>query len=269
MYDRILVPLDGTEIATTSLVAGDRLARKWGGELEALALLRGVDTAIGLDDTIRSQVKGMVDDEHLVIRRLQYSVADDIAAHFDDVPNTLIVMSTDAHARSAALAENVSEQVMRGIRQPLLLLGHGVEVDENWPEGSIMVCTDGSDFAEAVGDLAASWAQKLDLPLMLVTVIDSSEVPPGISVAAETNAVSQLASAMKASAADGPPLKIDYDALHGSDASEAIVDYANHIDASMIVMATHGRSGLQRALYGSVAMNVVRHADCPVLVLRP
>ncbi len=269
MFDRILVPLDGTEVAATALTAAGQLAGRWGCELEALALMRGVDTAIGVDDTIREQVKGIVDPDHLIIRRMQHSVADDIAVQFDKVPNTLVVMNTDAHSRSAALADNVAEQVMRGIRQPMLLLGNGVAVGESWPSGPILVCTDGSDVAESVAGLAGQWAVGLGLPLMLVTVIDRSKVPAGVSMAAETNAVTKLQSAIRASVADGPSLNINYDALHGSDPAKAIVDFADQIDASMIVLATHGRTGIRRALYGSVAMEVVRNADCPVLTVRP
>lgn len=49
----------------------------------------------------------------------------------------------------------------------------------------------------------------------------------------------------------------------------AIVDRAKHIQADMIVMGTHGRSGLPHVLLGSVAEKVVRAASCPVLTVRP
>lgn len=47
------------------------------------------------------------------------------------------------------------------------------------------------------------------------------------------------------------------------------VRYAREHDVDLIVMGTHGRSGLSHALLGSVAENVVRHAPCPVLTVRP
>lgn len=49
----------------------------------------------------------------------------------------------------------------------------------------------------------------------------------------------------------------------------AIVDAAAREHADVIVMATHGRGGLGRAVLGSVADHVVRHAPCPVLLVRP
>jgi universal stress protein A len=47
-----------------------------------------------------------------------------------------------------------------------------------------------------------------------------------------------------------------------------VVTAAGEINADLIILATHGRTGLQHALLGSVAERVVRHASCPVLVVR-
>lgn len=48
----------------------------------------------------------------------------------------------------------------------------------------------------------------------------------------------------------------------------AIVDYARDHDIDLIVMGTHGRTGLAHVVMGSVAEKVVRHAPCPVLTVR-
>jgi nucleotide-binding universal stress UspA family protein len=50
--------------------------------------------------------------------------------------------------------------------------------------------------------------------------------------------------------------------------AETIVDYASKNGVSLIVMSTHGRSGLARWVYGSVADKVLRAASCPVLLVR-
>jgi nucleotide-binding universal stress UspA family protein len=51
-------------------------------------------------------------------------------------------------------------------------------------------------------------------------------------------------------------------------AAETIVDYAHQHPVDLIVMATHGRSGLPRWVFGSVADKVLRGADLPVLLVR-
>lgn len=50
--------------------------------------------------------------------------------------------------------------------------------------------------------------------------------------------------------------------------ADGICHYAEHVKADMIVVATHGRTGMGRFLIGSVAEEVVRRAECPVLTLR-
>ena len=50
--------------------------------------------------------------------------------------------------------------------------------------------------------------------------------------------------------------------------AEALAEFAQVMQADLLVIATHGRTGLTRALLGSVAEHVVRHAPCPVLVIR-
>jgi nucleotide-binding universal stress UspA family protein len=54
---------------------------------------------------------------------------------------------------------------------------------------------------------------------------------------------------------------------HGQAAAE-VVRIAGEKQVSLIVIATHGRTGLRRLALGSVAEHVIRHAPCPVLVVR-
>ncbi|MCG8586000.1 MAG: universal stress protein [Pirellulales bacterium] len=63
-----------------------------------------------------------------------------------------------------------------------------------------------------------------------------------------------------------------YDGIHTmvafGDAGHEVADFAEKVKAGLIVLPSHGRTGLQRLLIGSVAERVVRLAHCPVLVLR-
>jgi len=56
--------------------------------------------------------------------------------------------------------------------------------------------------------------------------------------------------------------------LRAGQPAEAISEFARMMQADLLVIATRGRTGLARALMGSVAEQVVRHAPCPVLVIR-
>ena len=57
------------------------------------------------------------------------------------------------------------------------------------------------------------------------------------------------------------------DVLVGDPAKE-IVELGNEIETALIVISSHGYTGLKKMLLGSVAQGVVRHAKCPVLVLK-
>ena len=57
--------------------------------------------------------------------------------------------------------------------------------------------------------------------------------------------------------------------LIGDRPQDAIVAFAAEKGVDLILMTTHGRSGLSRLIFGSVAESIVRHASCPVLIVRP
>ncbi len=61
--------------------------------------------------------------------------------------------------------------------------------------------------------------------------------------------------------------KVRSSVLIGDPASE-ITEYADRVDSELIVISSHGFHGIKRFLLGSVAENIVRHAHCPVLILR-
>ncbi|HXV79940.1 MAG TPA: universal stress protein [Candidatus Binatia bacterium] len=56
--------------------------------------------------------------------------------------------------------------------------------------------------------------------------------------------------------------------LWGSDAAEVVAEQARKSRASMIIMGSHGRTGLQHLILGSVAEKTLRYAHCPVLIVK-
>jgi len=56
--------------------------------------------------------------------------------------------------------------------------------------------------------------------------------------------------------------------IRSGDAVDEIIAYADEVNADLIVMATHGRTGLSHMLMGSTAEQVIRRASCPVLTLK-
>lgn len=139
---------------------------------------------------------------------------------------------------------------------------------------NILVPTDLSEGAEQALDYACELAKTLGATIHLLNVIGipALGVPElGVAVTATVidsliadnqAAIEQLASTKQCSAQIGQVL------LKTGDAKTLINQTAAEIGADLIVMGTHGRRGVSRALLGSIAESVVRTAPCPVLTVR-
>ena len=66
-----------------------------------------------------------------------------------------------------------------------------------------------------------------------------------------------------------PTVPYEHRLLSGKSApAKLIVEFAKNEQAELIVLGTHGRTGLKRVLMGSIAESIIRHASCPVLVMK-
>ena len=139
----------------------------------------------------------------------------------------------------------------------------------------ILVPHDASEPASKALLVAADLARKNDGRLVVLRAIapfvpfpelGSTEgggwIPPEDVVSLELASLERLVK--KVLAKDAPPIECRVEV--GSP-YETIIDAAADVDS--IVMATHGRTGLEHILIGSVAEKVVRHAPVPVLTIRP
>jgi universal stress protein A len=139
----------------------------------------------------------------------------------------------------------------------------------------ILVPTDMSEGAEEALDFACELAQTFGATVHLLNVIGIPTIGvPELGVALTSTmidgmvhdnqeALQQLATRKRLLAPIGQVL------LRTGDARDMILQTAKEIGADMIVMGTHGRRGVTRALLGSVTEAVVRSAPCPVLTVRP
>lgn len=116
-------------------------------------------------------------------------------------------------------------------------------------------------------DIAAGTGDEL----MLVTVNGSrlrADVEVKELAESEHTEIADLIEAyLKSRAAGIERVPVSYETLGGTNAAESLIDYAKRDDIRMIVMATHGRTGLDKWRLGSVTERVVRHSVAPVLVV--
>jgi nucleotide-binding universal stress UspA family protein len=121
----------------------------------------------------------------------------------------------------------------------------------------LLIATDGSPFSEAAWEAALSLAKIMGSAVTAVSVAADDR-----DIAGATKTVKTLESTAQAQG-----IALDTMIPTGR-ADEAIVNAAIFKNASLIVVGSHGRTGLKRLLMGSVAEGVVSHARCPVLVVK-
>ena len=133
----------------------------------------------------------------------------------------------------------------------------------------ILVCTDFSACSELAFPRAAQLAQTDQARVLLVHVCPPSGrsgAPPKAGWDEESGR--GLRSARNKYFGELSDNDVQYDTIVGDDAAEAICKVAKRNEASMIVVGSHGRTGIVRQLLGSVAERVVRLAPCSVMVVR-
>ena len=138
----------------------------------------------------------------------------------------------------------------------------------NFPPGTIVVVPwDFSDHSRFALEFALG-----EVPDETVYVICVLELPnpyaPDFALPwnAEENAISACEQQFRKEISVNRYPRLRFRAVTGDPATE-IVRFAKHKNASLIVMSTHGRTGVSRILMGSVAENVLRLSSCPVLIL--
>lgn len=141
----------------------------------------------------------------------------------------------------------------------------------------ILVPTDFSDCADAALDHALRLAERFDATLHLVHVI--SELDAGLyglvggghkASRLDEHIESEVQNRLTDIAADAASLNIRTEVLQqfNLDVDAAIDDYVSEHGIDLVVMGTHGRTGLRRLMIGSVANKLIRRTWCPVLTVR-
>ena len=136
---------------------------------------------------------------------------------------------------------------------------------------------DFSPHADAALAAAAALARHLGADLFVVHVISDEEVKALARSGMDRRGPDDILQDLVRAAEDRALAVAGPRPGGGGAAEELVVDLpapgivqaARRLEADLIVMSTHGRSGLARAVMWSVAEGVLRHAPCPVFVIRP
>jgi nucleotide-binding universal stress UspA family protein len=139
---------------------------------------------------------------------------------------------------------------------------------------NVLVPIDFSEFSRRALEYALPLAEKFGAKIILVHVVEPAFYPENVMIPVETEDLNTIMLREGQKMLDGlgtekikPEINSEKIVAIGRPHNE-IIQMAESHHADLIIIATRGRTGLKHMLMGSTAERVVRHAPCPVLVVR-
>lgn len=140
----------------------------------------------------------------------------------------------------------------------------------NWlPKKSVVVPVDFSDLSLEAVDVALEMVESPEQLHVIHVLPELNVAEPGViwDSIDDKSRCDHAEQALREKLSDAKYAKVDLHCAVG-DAGREVAEHAAQCKAELVVMPSHGRTGLKHLLIGSVAERVIRLAHCPVLVLR-
>jgi nucleotide-binding universal stress UspA family protein len=280
-YRKILVAVDGSGSSKNALHQAFKLANEekcwitvtsvvppYEGEIEILGI-KDIRAALRrpCEDAL-TEVEKIAKTERMLVKTVCeegeiYERIVDLA----DAENCDVIVMGRRGLRNIErmLVGRATARVIGHTQRDVLVVPYGTAM--GWKR--IVLATDGSKYSAAATERAIAFAKSYGGELKVLSVVD---VPPEFYAEAP-QAVEDLigkakgfvAEAKKQAEADGVPAETF---VGEAEAYQAINNLAKEQKADMIILGSHGRTGLRRLLMGSVTEKVIGYASCPVLVVK-
>ena len=306
MYKRILVPLDGSELAEVALPFSELLAEKLDSEIILINVRTpGEDpenpehrsylskTAATVEQNIRKSSdtppgqKVKVESTIIGSLGLLTHAAEEIVDCAEKENASLIIMST--HGRTGIkrwTLGSTADKVVRAAKGPVLLIRANIDAPRKVKLDKLLVPLDGSKESEKVLPHVERLASRIKFEVTLIHVVmplyqvytatESIGYYGGMGMVRVPYTEEQM-KPLKASAENylqkvssrlrKEGVKTNFKVVVGS-AGEEIIKLADEIGADMVAMSTHGESGFSRWEHGSIADKVLRAGNTPLLLVR-
>ena len=287
---KIVVALDGSELAERAVPIAATLASQVKGEVVLASIIvdadrwsrgellaDGMDEERGLAEFYLGQIKDRFRESRAKVEiRVEYGrAAETLAAMADDQAADLTVITT--HGRSGVarwVLGSVADKLLHLSRVPVLLVRADSEPPAvERPFKRILVPLDGSSTAESALPFTERLAADLGATLILEGVIVPTaalyagtfvpSTPPALQEI-EAGSREYLGQVAEKVSKRGLQVTTRVDVGY---AAETILEAASETGADLIALCSHGRSGPERWIRGSVADTLIRHADLPCLVV--
>jgi nucleotide-binding universal stress UspA family protein len=302
MYKKMLIPLDGSELAEIVLSYATELT----GRLDLDVSLLHICEPTGSDSQFmcRSYIERVAEKVRDGFKEAQPSTApssglkkievtgnvvtghpaEEIIRFAKDDNVDFILMAT--HGRSGIrrwAMGSVADKVLRASPVPIWLVRSAIpeeNIHDKWNNRTLLVPLDGSELAETVLPHVESLAKQREKETMKIVILRVAEDPfitadyPFTDWQEHVNRIKEhfkqgaetyLEKTQQRLNESG--LNVDFKVLQG-DPADQIIKYAHENLPNLVIMATHGRSGIRRWEYGSVADKVLHGVSSPVFLVR-
>ena len=291
MFKKILVPLDGSEQAEAALPYAEELTMKLGAELVLFHACGPAHRSfermhrIYIDDVLGKLEASMNAGNREGAARVAVRIedcppAEDVCVLMARNQVDLVVMTAIGSSGMAIGKKlgSVADSACRTLPIPVLLIRAKSPERQNTGSGlikSILLPLDGSDLSKLAVPAAETLAAGLKAPITLFQMVRSAYLYGGDPVPfldyekltqdEEKNVRDQMA-ALEADLG-GRGIEVMSRVVSGADAAEEIIRAAANSGIDLIVMSTHGRSGLSHLVLGSVAEKVMAKGKSPLLLV--
>ncbi|MFD1515042.1 universal stress protein [Halomarina rubra] len=276
MYDRILLALDDSDCAATARDVALDLAERDGATLHAVSVVEVYHLSTVEERTARERAT----DERLATladraaeagvdceteRRAGFA-EEELLGALAETDADLVVMGT--HGRSGVqqfILGSVAARVSRRSSVPVLT----TPADGEWAVETVVLPDDGSEHAAVATDHALALATTYGARLHVLSVVDDGSLGYDVRSTLVVEELEREATAtVDATVEEAEAAGVEATGSVAEDRPHrAILDAVDAHDADLVVMGTHGRSGVSRIVLGSVAEKVVRASPVPVLTV--
>lgn len=299
MYLNIMVPTEGTGFDREAIRVALRLAEKSAAIVHLVRVMKasplitaaaGTDGVVMAADSITISRDIELSELYMLAAECREMTSAEIVTALEDGPiadaleayaarisaELVVITSHGRHGLSRLSLGSVTDALIRNVRIPVLV----VKPEPSYlnPRAaerikSIVVPLDGSHLAEQILGPAVELARLEQAEIILLQVLgdkgkesdQEAPVPSWQDLLAPAHAyLNGIAAKLRRAG-----LSVSADVVIGSSISDSIASFARSHRADLVAIATHGRSGMQRVVRGSVADELTRCAAMSLLVLRP
>ncbi len=288
MYDRIVFPVDDSEGVETAFEYAIAVARAHDATLHLLTVadtardsvpLVGGEVVDALEEAgaevlAEAEARTADHDVDVVSAVRRGTVAATIVEYTDTVDGELIVMPTRGRSGlRRAVPGSVTARVLREAQTPVLTLNPDTATGRPYPPREVLLATDGSEANHPAQVAAVALAADQGARLHVLSVLRTAdltlaeEVPAQLGADELTARAGETVTTVTDRAADRGVTVAAGTVETGTAVHEVIDEYAQANGIDIAVLGTHGRTGVQRHLLGSVAEKTVRSASVPVMTV--